>query len=92
MIQGKVTVEYFGHYLYITGEANEPLEAISRSEGQCHYGHSGASYVRFEAASYITAGTVMPITASTRANSLRTTATVASRNFFRPSSASLRMG
>jgi hypothetical protein len=33
---------------------------------------------------YITAGTLIPITASTRVNSRRTTATVASRNFFRP--------
>jgi hypothetical protein len=42
--------------------------------------------------SYMTAGTLIPMTANTRVNSRRTTATVASRNFLRPSSASLRMG
>jgi hypothetical protein len=41
---------------------------------------------------YITGGTVMPITASVRISSRRTTATVASRNCFRFSSGSLRMG
>jgi hypothetical protein len=41
---------------------------------------------------HITGGTLIPITANTRVKSRRTTATVASRNFFRPSSASLRMG
>ncbi len=40
---------------------------------------------------YITGGTVMPITASTRINSRRTTAAVASSKRFRPSSASVRM-
>src|SRR5271165_3394595 len=40
---------------------------------------------------YITGGTVIPITPSTVISSRRTTATVASRNFFRPSSASVRM-
>jgi len=42
--------------------------------------------------SYMTGGTVMPITASVRINSRRTTATVARRNCFRFSSVSLRMG
>ena len=42
--------------------------------------------------SHMTGGTVMPITAKARINSRRTTATVASRNCFRLSSASLRMG
>ena len=41
---------------------------------------------------HMTAGTVMPMAASMRTNSRRTTATVVSRNFFLPSSASLRMG
>jgi hypothetical protein len=41
---------------------------------------------------YIAAGTLIPMTASTRVSSRRTTATVARRNFLRPSSVSLRMG
>ena len=41
---------------------------------------------------YITGGTVIPITANVRISSRRTTATVASRNCFRFSSGSLRMG
>src|SRR5271165_1707839 len=40
---------------------------------------------------YITGGTVIPITPSTVISSRRTTAAVASRNFLRPSSASVRM-
>jgi len=42
--------------------------------------------------SHIMGGTVIPITPSTRMSSRRMTATVASRNFFRPSSASERIG
>src|SRR5271157_1655722 len=42
-------------------------------------------------AHYITGGTVIPITPSRLINSRRTTAAVASRNFFRPASASVRM-
>ena len=41
---------------------------------------------------YITGGTAMPITARVRINSRRTTATVASRNCFRFSSGSFRIG
>jgi len=41
---------------------------------------------------HITGGTEIPSTARVRISSLLTTATVASRNFFRPSSASVRMG
>ena len=41
--------------------------------------------------SYITGGTVIPITPSSAISSRRTTAAVASRNFFRASSASFRM-
>jgi hypothetical protein len=40
---------------------------------------------------YITGGTEIPITDSTRISSRRTTAAVASRNLFRSSSASVRM-
>src|SRR5207244_9898345 len=42
-------------------------------------------------ANYITGGTLIPMHASTRINSRRTTRTVASRNFFRASSDSVRM-
>ena len=41
---------------------------------------------------YITAGTLIPITASIRVNSRLMTATVARRNSFRLSSCSLRIG
>src|SRR4030088_2341011 len=41
---------------------------------------------------HMTGGTPIPIAARTRMSSRRTTATVASRNLFRPSSASLRIG
>lgn len=41
---------------------------------------------------YMTGGTVMPMTAKQRISSRRTTATVASRNFFRVPSDSLRIG
>lgn len=41
---------------------------------------------------YMTGGTVIPMTANDRISSRRTTATVASRNRFRNSSASLRIG
>jgi hypothetical protein len=44
------------------------------------------------AAFYMTGGTVMPMTVSVRISSRRTTATVVSRNCFRFSSGSLRMG
>ena len=94
-MQGKVTAEYLWPLPLHQCEANEALEAISRSE-------TGATLVTlalvtsgFGAAGqpdHITAGTLMPMTASTRVNSRRTTATVASRNFLRPSSASVRMG
>ena len=47
---------------------------------------------RFKRRDYITGGTVIPITASVRINSRRTTATVVSRNCLRASSGSLRMG
>lgn len=40
---------------------------------------------------HITGGTVIPITSSTRINSRRTTAAVASKKRFRSSSASVRM-
>jgi hypothetical protein len=40
----------------------------------------------------MTGGTMMPITAKVQINSRRMTATVASRNCFRSSSDSLRMG
>jgi hypothetical protein len=42
--------------------------------------------------SYMTGGTLMPMTASTRMSSRRTTAAVANRKFFRPPSASVRIG
>ena len=41
--------------------------------------------------SYITGGTLIPMTVSTPTSSRRTIAAVASRNRFRPSSASVRM-
>jgi hypothetical protein len=94
-VQGKVTAGYLWSLPLHQGEANEALEAISRSE-------TGATLVtlalvtsglgRRASRDHITDGTLMPMTASTRVNSRRTTATVASRNFLRPWSASLRMG
>jgi hypothetical protein len=54
-----------------------------RGQGRAH-SHCGAFY--------ITGGTVMPMTANVRISSRRTTATVASRNCFRFSSGSFRMG
>lgn len=47
---------------------------------------------RFKRRGYITGGTAIPIRASVRINSRRTTATVDSRNCLRASSGSLRMG
>src|SRR6266496_3970398 len=45
-----------------------------------------------EVAHYITGGTSIPSTPSARINSRRTTAAVASSNFFRSSSSSIRIG
>ena len=46
-MQGKVTVEYLGYYLYIEHEENEALEAILHCQSQRHAGHTGAGYVWF---------------------------------------------
>ena len=94
-MQGKVTAEYLWSLPLHRGEANEGLAAISRSETGSTLvtlARVTSSLGRRASRDHITAGTLMPMTASTRVNSRRTTATVASRNFLRPSSASVRMG
>ena len=68
-----------------------PPRQLSQDAGLVHLARAGNCADDVLIRDYITGGTVMPITPRTRTNSRRTTAAVASRNFFRPSSASVRM-
>src|SRR5437867_721378 len=79
----------------LDGPAGPGRNPLFRSEAPCQARPAivvGAAILHTAVTRYITGGTVMPITASTRSNSRRTTAVVASKDFFRRSFSSIRMG
>jgi hypothetical protein len=78
------------HHIGVTHSSRAVLSQIPppRSASETRQGWKPKA----NSCSHITGGTEIPSTARVRISSLLTTATVASRNFFRPSSASVRMG